>query len=198
MRRLEAALLRLGDDLRECGVDWALVGGLAVSARSEPRFTRDIDAVVAVPDDASAEALIRRLLALGYRVVATLEQGAKGRLATVRLAPPGESAPGLVVDLLFASSGVEAEIAAESERVEIVEGLVLPVARTDALIALKVLSRDDAERPQDLVDLRALLRIAAPTEVDGARKLLRTIESRGFARGRQLMREFERLLEPAQ
>lgn len=198
MRRLEAALLRLDNDLRECGVDWALVGGLAVSARSEPRFTRDIDAVVAAPDDAAAEALIRRLLAAGYRVVATLEQEAKGRLATVRLSPPGESAPGLVLDLLFASSGVEAEIAAESERFEIAEGLTLPVARVDALIALKVLSRDDAERPQDLVDLRALLRIAAPGDVDGARRLLRAIESRSFARGRQLIRELERLLEPAQ
>jgi len=33
----------------------ALVGGLAVSARTEPRFTRDLDVAVAVPDDAGAE-----------------------------------------------------------------------------------------------------------------------------------------------
>jgi hypothetical protein len=195
MRRLEAALLRLGDDLGEAGIGWALVGGLAVSARSEPRFTRDIDVVVAVPDDATAEALVKRLLAVGYRIVATLEQEARGRLATVRLSPPGESAPGVVVDLLFASSGVEEEIVTACERVEIAEHLVVPVARIDALIALKVLSRDDAERPQDLVDLRALLRVAAPSDVAGARELLRTIESRGFARRRQLVTELDRLLE---
>jgi hypothetical protein len=196
MRRLEAALVRLDDDLRKAGVGWALVGGLAVSARSEPRFTRDIDAVVAVPDDAAAEILVRRLLAEGYRVLATLEQEARGRLATVRLSPPGESAAGVVVDLLFASSGVEREIVEASERVEIAERLVFPVARIDALIALKVLSRDDTERPQDLADLRSLLRAAAPGDVEGARTLLGAIESRGFGRGRRLIQELERLLEP--
>jgi hypothetical protein len=33
------------------------VGGLAVSSRCEPRFTRDLDLAVASPDDAAAEAL---------------------------------------------------------------------------------------------------------------------------------------------
>jgi len=194
MSRLEAALAGLDRDLRKAGVGWAIVGGLAVSVRSEPRFTRDIDAVVAVPDDTAAEALVRRLLGEGYRVVATLEQEAKGRLATVRLSPPGESAPGVVVDLLFASSGIEAEVVAAAERVEIAEQLVFPVARIDALIALKVLSRDDAERPQDLLDLRSLQRAATATDLEGARDLLRMIESRGFARGRRLIEEFDRLL----
>jgi hypothetical protein len=194
MRRLEAALVRLDHDLRNAGIQWALVGGLAVSARSEPRFTRDIDAIVAVPDDAAAEALVRRLLAEGYRVVATLEQEARGRLATVRLSPPGESVPGVVVDLLFASSGVEGEIVAAAERVEIGEQLVFPVARIDALLALKVLSRDDNERPQDVADLRSLLKTATAGDIEGAKNLLRTIESRGFARGRRLIEEFDRLL----
>jgi hypothetical protein len=33
-----------------------LVGGLAVSVRTEPRFTRDVDLVVAISDDHAAEA----------------------------------------------------------------------------------------------------------------------------------------------
>jgi hypothetical protein len=33
----------------------ALVGGLAVSARTEPRFTRDLDFAVAFASDAEAE-----------------------------------------------------------------------------------------------------------------------------------------------
>jgi hypothetical protein len=195
MRRLEAALARLDHDLSEAGAGWALVGGLAVSTRSEPRFTRDIDVVVAVPDDAAAEALVRRLLSVGYRVLATLEQEALGRLATVRLSPPGESSLGIVVDLLFASSGVEAEIVAAAERIEIAEQLVFPVARIDALIALKVLSRDDAERPEDLLDLRALRQALTVADLEGARDLLRMIESRGFSRGRRLLDEFERPVE---
>ena len=40
---------------------FALIGGLAVSARSEPRFTRDADFAVSVGSDAEAEddALVR-------------------------------------------------------------------------------------------------------------------------------------------
>lgn len=34
---------------------WALVGGLAISARIEPRFTRDLDIAIAVENDARAE-----------------------------------------------------------------------------------------------------------------------------------------------
>jgi hypothetical protein len=39
-------------------VSFALVGGLAVSIRTEPRFTRDADLAVALANDAEVEALI--------------------------------------------------------------------------------------------------------------------------------------------
>ena len=41
----------------------ALVGGLAVSARAEPRFTRDVDLAVAVVSDDEAERLPPWILA---------------------------------------------------------------------------------------------------------------------------------------
>ena len=47
-----------------CVLPVFLVGGLAVSARCEPRFTRDIDIAVALADDAQAEKLVRALRAL--------------------------------------------------------------------------------------------------------------------------------------
>ncbi len=34
-------------ELTATDLDWALIGGLAISARLEPRFTRDVDLVVA-------------------------------------------------------------------------------------------------------------------------------------------------------
>ena len=40
---------------------YVLIGGLAVSVRTEPRFTRDLDFAVAVSDDAGAEALTHAL-----------------------------------------------------------------------------------------------------------------------------------------
>jgi DNA-binding TFAR19-related protein (PDSD5 family) len=170
-----------------------LVGGLAVSARTEPRFTRDADLAVAVASDAEAEALIHRLQAVEYDVEAIVEQDAVGRLATVRLAHPSQlQAP--VVDLQFASSGIEREVVAEAELIELLPTLTIGVARTGHLIALKVLSRDDISRPQDLVDLRALLRVASALELSRAREALTLIVARGYHRGRDLAFEMKQLV----
>ncbi len=55
MTSLEAELRRIHAHLTESHVSFALVGGLAVSARTEPRFTRDADLAVALTSDAEAE-----------------------------------------------------------------------------------------------------------------------------------------------
>jgi hypothetical protein len=190
---LESVLRSVSADLAECGVSFALVGGLAVSVRTEPRFTRDADLAVALADDAEAEALISRLRGYGYGVATVLEQAAVGRLATVRL-QHSDAAHAPVVDLLFASSGIEPEIVTHAEEIEILPSLPIRVARTGHLIALKLLSRDDVERPQDLVDLRALLRSATPGELALARDSIALITTRGFNRGRSLSADLAALL----
>jgi hypothetical protein len=58
-----------------------LVGGLAVSVRAEPRFTRDADLVVAVDSDIEAEAMVRSFLVRGYRVLVA----ATGHLIALKL-----------------------------------------------------------------------------------------------------------------
>jgi hypothetical protein len=70
---LEAALRRIASDLERHRRQWALVGGFAVSARAEPRFTRDIDVAVMVDDDLDGERLVRSLLASRYRPLASVE-----------------------------------------------------------------------------------------------------------------------------
>ena len=171
-----------------------MVGGLAVSVRTEPRFTRDADLVVALQSDEEAEALIHHLQQSGYAVVATVEQNAADRLATVRLQPLDAGETGALLDLLFASSGIEGAIVAEAELLEVLPGLRVPVARIEHLIALKILSRDDRERPQDIVDLRALAKLASSAELERAKTALALIESRGFHRERQLPSLFEDFL----
>ncbi len=194
MNRLEEALRQIVRRLVASGHPFALVGGFAVSARSEPRFTRDVDLVVAVADDAVAESLLRDLAASGYAVLAAIEQAATGRLATARLASPGARESELIVDLLFASSGVEVEIAARAEPLDLLDDLVVPVARTGDLIALKLLARDDETRPQDAGDLRALRAAATPEDLERARETVRDIERRGYARGRDLAAALEALV----
>ncbi|MGH9202909.1 MAG: nucleotidyl transferase AbiEii/AbiGii toxin family protein [Vicinamibacterales bacterium] len=195
MTSLEEALRRIDAHLTEARVAFALVGGLAVSARSEPRFTRDADLAVAVASDAEAEALVRHLRRLDHHVSAIVEQEAVGRLAAVRLTRLCES-HGPVIDLLFASSGIEREVVAAAERIELLPHLWISLAQTGHLIALKVLSRDDVLRPQDVVDLRALLRVATDAEIDRARQALGQIAKRGYHRGRDLISELNALLSP--
>ncbi|HEY7819582.1 MAG TPA: hypothetical protein VIG29_15275, partial [Vicinamibacteria bacterium] len=124
----------------------------------------------------------------GYIVVATVEQEAVERLATARLQPPAGARTGVLLDLLFASSGIEGEVVEEAEPFEVLPELHIPVARTGHLMALKILSRDDETRPQDIVDLRALSKTASEEEFERARKALELIDSRGFHRGRPLLR----------
>jgi hypothetical protein len=194
MSRLTQALARVVDELAALGSDIALIGGLAVGERAQERFTRDIDLAVAVENDAQAERIVFELQRQGYSVLMLLEQEQTARLATVRLVPPGETAGGVVVDLLFASSGIEPEIVRAAERLEVFPGVILPVARVEALIALKVLARDDTRRPQDHIDLVSLVGVASAAQLEAAGNLLRLVQQRGFARGRQLENAFELLL----
>ena len=71
----------------------------------------------------------------------------------------------------------------------------MPVAGLGELVALKLLARDDAARPQDRADLAALMALAAGDDLDRARRLVGLIESRGYHRGRDLAQELEGLTD---
>jgi len=191
MTALDELLARAVNDLRALGHEAALVGGLAVSARAEPRFTRDIDLAVAVADDRKAEALVNALALRGYRVVAVVEQETTGRMATVRL--ENRATPGVIVDLLLATTGIEPEVVREAEVLRVAGGIQMRVAAIGHLIALKVLSTDDRRRPQDRIDLKTLFAVASPTDLQLAVASLRQITDRGCHRGRDLPSLFEQL-----
>jgi hypothetical protein len=191
---LEAVLRRALSDLARAGVRGAIIGGQAVSARREFRFTRDVDFALSVGDDREAERVVAVFLASGYRLLSMLEQTATGRCATARLVPPGESEAGAILDLLFASCGIEPELVAAADSVELYRGLYAPVAKVGHLIALKVLSRNDDTRPQDLVDLRALIVEATLEDLETARSALTLITERGYDRGKSLHTDLDALL----
>lgn len=167
---------------------WALIGGLAIGARIEPRFTRDVDVAVDVADDAEAEQIIHSLRSKGYHISAVLEQARTGKLATVRLRPAADDR---LVDLLFASCGIESDVVDCAENLEIDVGVFAPVATVGHLIAMKVLARDDETRPKDRLDLLSLLKAAQPADVALAKVALAGITEAGFNRGRQLDIEFK-------
>jgi hypothetical protein len=177
----ERALGRIAGALTKRHRSFALVGGLAVSMRSEVRFTRDVDVAVRVDGDADAESLVLDLASDGFRPVASVEHETVKRLSTVRLKSP----EGVVVDLLFASSGIEAEIVDRATVVAVPDLGTLPVARAEELLAMKILSMRD-DRLQDRIDAQRLVQIAR-VDLDVVRDNLRRIAERGFDRGQDLL-----------
>jgi Nucleotidyl transferase AbiEii toxin, Type IV TA system len=160
----------------------ALVGGLAVSARAEPRFTRDVDFAIAVDSDAQAERVIYDLQRRGFLVAAAIEQTTTRRLATVRMREAGD---GPFVDLLFASCGAEPEIVAFATPLDVL-GVPIAVAAVGDLIAMKLVSRDPKKRPRDQQDLVELGAIADASDWARAAATIELIAQRGFSRGRDL------------
>lgn len=123
--------------------------------RAEPRFTRDVDVAVTASDDSAAGGLVRSLLMNGNQLIASVEHDATGCLATARLASTVAGADDVVVDVLFASSGIEPEIVAAAEPIEIISGVAFELART----SVDLITRRGFHRDRDLAAaLQQLLR----------------------------------------
>jgi hypothetical protein len=185
-----AALKAIAVELTALGRTFAVVGGFGVSVRGEVRFTRDVDVAVVAADDADVETLVRTLRSRRYDLVAIVEHDERGRIATVRLRSP----TGITVDLLTASSGIEPEIVVRSTPVSI-EGVgVVPVARAEELLAMKVLSMDE-RRLQDRIDAVKLLEVNRELDLPAVRADLQLIEARGYSRHQDLGKKLQQLLD---
>jgi hypothetical protein len=182
---LLVALKRAVVGLEAAGLPHALVGGLAVGTRTEPRVTRDVDFVVPVVDDTDAEAKVLALQRIGFIVDSVFERDG-GRISTVRTVH--SSATKVFVDFLLSNPRIEAEIVAEASSEEVAAGLRCRVAQPWHLLAMKVL----ANRKKDLPDLEALIQQASSAELKKARHALRLMAARGAGKGRQLEAELDR------
>jgi hypothetical protein len=186
------ALQHVATSLGRSGRGFALVGGIAVTVRSEVRFTRDVDLAVSVRDDADAEQLIFALRDLGYVVTATVEHETRERLATARLRGPS----GVVCDLLFASSGIEEETIVRATLLEVAQGVTVPVARVEELLAMKVLA-STKRRPLDELDFVRLVEFNPGFDEAAVRANLALITQRGYSRGEDLTAKLEACLARA-
>lgn len=164
--RIQEVLLASVAALESEGARYCLAGGIARAYLAEPRSTKDIDFAVSVASDEEAEQLLFRLQR-GRFVVRELFQKVTGRIATARLTL---GAVPIRVDLLFLTSGLEDVAVRESVRVELVRGVEVSLIRRPHLIAMKVV----AYRPQDLVDIAALLDAGTAAE---EREVTRILEN---------------------
>lgn len=123
----------------------AVVGGLAVVLRVQPRFTRDLDVVVVVP--APRRSLLPALTAAGYTYdPGDIDEWLDGGLVRAVVPETGEG-----LDLILADVPYLETVAGRAEPLEI-EGCSLPVATLEDLLLLKL----EAGRPHDLDDALAL------------------------------------------
>jgi hypothetical protein len=100
------------------------------------------------------------------------------------------------VDLLFCSSGIEPQICRDAERIEVVPGLVVPIARSGHLVAMKLLALSP-DRPQDTADLHGLIRTLTSDERERAVVAVREIERVGTHRGKSLSEAIRTWLDAA-
>jgi hypothetical protein len=142
------ALRALDAALRSAGARWYLFGAQAALIHGTSRLTADIDATVAWQDASRVEPLRAAVRAHGFvdRPVAT------DFTARTRVLPLEHSATRIEVDLVLGGPGLE-ELFLSRAREHDVEGVRVPVASAEDLIAMKVLGG----RPKDLEDVRALL-----------------------------------------
>ena len=146
---MQDVLSMLARVLGQAGLSHALIGGHAVNAWLEPRFTADIDLVIAVA--AAALSRFRQTLAAEGFVV-DVEDGAQEPSGPdfVRFV----SADGLVrVEIQVAKTPFQREVIQRAR----VDDTGLCVATPEDLIVMKLI----ANRPKDQIDLIGLLGLAA-------------------------------------
>jgi len=151
--------------LEAAGVHYLVVGGVAVVLHGHPRFTADLDLVLAL-DPANIARAIGALEALGYRPRAPVRfadfASAESRARWIEekgmvvLSLWSPDLPATELDL-FASEPFPFEAAyARALRADL-GSVIATVAGLEDLIALK----RSAGRPQDLEDVRALEALAS-------------------------------------
>ena len=143
----------MGDALAGVEARWYLFGAQAAIVHGAARLTADIDITVELIDRSPREL-----------EAALIEAGFVSRIADVdtmveraRVLPVVHSASGVPVDVVLAGPGLEALFLERAEMLD-VGGVMVPVARAEDLITMKVL----AGRGKDLEDAFAIVLARRP------------------------------------
>lgn len=147
MTGIEEALGELASALESLQIPYALIGGLAVSLRGEPRATLDVDLAVWV----EADALGATVDALCHRFRSVSKDPAEFVRSTRVL--PLMTSQSVRADIVFGLLPTEREIVRRATPMT-VAGTSVRVASVEDLILMKLVS----ERERDQEDARRLLR----------------------------------------
>jgi hypothetical protein len=154
----------LGKWLEAIPAEAVIVGGVAVSLLSRPRFTQDIDALVILSDSEWERAMIS---AAPYGIVPRIDRALEfARRSHVLLLR--HSVSGIDIDVIFGGLSFE-HLAVKQAQFHDVGGLRVKLPRVEDLLIMKAV----AHRPQDMLDVDALLAAHPQTNVAAARQWIR-------------------------
>jgi predicted nucleotidyltransferase len=149
--------------LNEAGVQYLIVGGLAVNAHGFVRFTRDVDIVLGL-EPANAERGLNTLLNAGWRLAipetpaAFANPATRARWRTERnmivLKLWSDEHRRTPIDVFIYEPFDFAKELTRAVRMEMVPGVLAPVVSLETLLRMK----REAGRAQDLEDIKELNR----------------------------------------
>ena len=151
---LNSALAQVSSDLKRRGIDYMVIGAVALMAHGYPRFTEDIDLVLTKE---GLEAFHRELIGLGY---APAFPGARKRLRSTRDGVPVE----VIVAGEYPGDGKPKPVSFPVPADASVEIDGVRVVTLEKLIELKLASGMTApDRLKDLADVQELIKVRSLT-----------------------------------
>ncbi|MGH8174800.1 MAG: DUF6036 family nucleotidyltransferase [Steroidobacter sp.] len=164
-------------------IPFVIVGGVAASLLGRPRLTRDIDALVDLPESVWATT-VSRASAYGFvsRIENPVEFAERSRMLLLR-----HVATMIDIDVMLAALAFERDTIANS-RLVTHAGLQIRLPRVEDLLVMKAI----AHRPQDLVDIDGLLSAHPKADVDFVRQWVR--EFAAAAAMPDLLTDFENIV----
>jgi hypothetical protein len=146
--QIVSALHDLVDFFSSEDLDYALIGGLAVAVRGEPRSTLDIDIVT----DCDVERALQLLMSLAASPFEPYFDGVEQVIRTGLLLPLVHKKTEIRIDISLGMSGFDKEAISNSS-LSMIEGRPIKVVSPEYLVVMKQL----AARPRDLDDIRGVL-----------------------------------------
>ena len=143
---VEADLAALGRELNQRGAKYIVVGGFAVIAAGYPRFTADLDLIVA-PDGENEGKVFGALSTLPDNAVRELQPGELQKYNVIRV---GDE---ILVDLMVSAGGIDYAEAAKDIVIREVDGVPIPFASPKLLWRMKVVTHREKDAG-DLLFLR--------------------------------------------
>lgn len=125
---------------------YLIVGGYAVMKYTEPRFTKDLDLLIAI-DEANAKAVYRSLKEFGAPLKGLIEKDFSKEGHFYKMGNPP-----LRIDILMSIPGINFNEAWEQRETQTIDGVEMHfISKQDLIVAKKT-----ANRPQDLIDVKFL------------------------------------------